>query len=143
MTATPTIGRTSKISVGKMKRAIAIALIAIGVLTIILYIPIWLDDAQARQNRGRVNNLIKVGQDLDDAELILKDAGFRLMYEQAIAPTVNKDYLMQIVTVGETQPNAFETFAYVTNLSWIPFTHSESPYVIINANWDGKITEIR
>jgi hypothetical protein len=126
-----------------MKRAIAIALIAIGVLTIILYIPIWLDDAQARQNRGRVNNLIKVGQDLGDAELILKDAGFRLMYEQAIAPTVNKDYLLQMVTVGETRPNAFESFAYAAQLSWMPFTHSESPYVGIHATLDGKITEIR
>ena len=65
------------------------------------------------------------------------------MYDEPIAPTFKKDYLQQIVIIGKTQANAFESFAYAAQLSWMPFTHSESPYVVIDATLEGEITVIR
>lgn len=129
-----------------MKKASKICLIIFGVLvviTILGYIPIWRHDALARENKGRVNKIIEIGQNLGEAEQILRNAGFQLMHDEAIAPTVDKDYLQQLVVVGETQPNGFESFAYAAQLSWMPFTHSESPYVIINATLDGAIIKIK
>ena len=113
------------------------------VLSAVLYYPIQRDDTQTRHNKERVRNIVAVGQNLKHAEEMLMDAGFQLEYSEAIKPTVNEDYLQQLVLVGPRQPNAFESIAYTADLSWMPFTHSEAPYVIINADLDGKITEIR
>ena len=115
-------------------------MIALAIL--IGYIPVWREDAITRQNRSRVLELVKVGQELEKAEHRLRNAGFKLLYDQPITPTVNEDYLQQLVIVGETRPNTFETIGYVTQASWIPFTHSESPYVKINASLEGIITEV-
>ena len=117
-------------------------MIAIALISVLLYIPIWNADAEARQNRARVNELISVGQNLDEAQRILRDSGFALYYVEPITPTINKDYFQQLAIVGETRPNSFESFAYAAGLSWIPFTHSESPYVIIDASLDRTITDI-
>ncbi len=124
------------------KKGCLVMLIVLTLTSVILYIPIWNDDAEVRRNRDRVNELISVGQNLDEAQRILRDAGFRLRFDEPIKPTVNKDYLQQLVIVGETQPNSFESFAYASGILWMPFTHSESPYVIINANFNGTITGI-
>jgi len=128
-----------------MKKASKFCLIVLGalvVVTILGYIPIWRNDALARENKDRVNELVEVGQNLGEAEQILKDAGFQLVHDEAIAPTINKDYLQHLVIVGETQPNRFESFAYAAQLPWMPFTHSESAYVAIKATLDGTITKI-
>ena len=124
------------------RKGCLIVLIAVALISVLLYIPIWNADAEARQNRARVNVLISVGQNLDEAQRILRDSGFTLYYDEPITPTINKDYFQQLVIVGETRPNSFESFAYATGLSWMPFTHSESPYVIIDASLDGTITDI-
>ena len=84
-----------------------------------------------------------VGQQLSEAENILTKKGFRLMYDEPVTPTANKNNLQQIVIFGETQPNIFETFAYTTQLTWVPFTHKESQYLVIDANLNGIITGIR
>lgn len=129
-----------------MKTASKVCLIVLSIILAIsvsIYISIWRDDAVARKNKSQISNLIKVGHNLHQAEIILKDAGFRLMYDQPITPTINKDYLQQIVIIGKPQPNAFESFAYAAQLSWMPFIHSESPYLVINATTEGAITEIR
>ena len=86
--------------------------------------------------------MITVGQDLSDAEKTLKNAGFELEYDSPIDLTGNEDYLHQLVIIGETRPNSFETFAYAAGWSWMPFTHSESPYVKIDADRNGKIIAI-
>ena len=124
------------------RKGCLIVLIAVALISVLLYIPIWNADAEARQNRARVNELISVGQNLDEAQRILRDSGFALYYDEPITPTINKDYFQQLVIVGETRPNSFESFAYAAGLSWMPFTHSESPYVIIDASLDGTITDI-
>lgn len=124
------------------KKGCLIILIVPALVCVLLYIPIWSADTKARQNRDRVNALISIGQNLNEAQQILRDSGFKLSYEEPIKPTINKDYFQQLVIVGETQPNSFESFAYAAGLSWMPFTHSESPYVIINASLDGTITDI-
>lgn len=130
-----------------MKTAAKVCLSVLGIITtlcLLAYIPLWIDDARARQNKERVNELVKVGTDLKEAEQILKSNGFRLMYEKPIAPTCDQSYLQQIVIVGsEKAPNAFETFAYATQLNWVPFSHSESSYVILDATLQGTIREIR
>lgn len=117
----------------RAKTVCLIALVAVGLISVILYVPIWINDAEARRNRDRVNNLISVGQDFDEAQRILRDSGFELSYDEPIKPTINEDYFHELVIVGETQPNIFETFGYAAGLSWVPFTHTESPYVIIRA----------
>ena len=127
----------------RVKKGFLIAIIAIVLFSLILYIPIWLNDAEARENRARVNQLISVGHNLDEAQRVLRESGFKLSYDEPIKPTINKDYFQQLVVVGETRPNSFETFAYAAGISWMPFTHSESPYVIINASLDCIITSIK
>lgn len=131
------------IYMGKPLKICLIILAALCVLSAVLYYPIQRDDTQTRLNRKRLKDIVTVGQNLKYAEQILMDAGYQLEYSDAIKPTINQDYLQQLVLVGPRQPNIFETIAYTTGLSWMPFTHSEAPYVIINANLDGKITEIR
>jgi hypothetical protein len=127
-----------------MKMPAKVTLIIGGIIVGIVflgYIPIWREDARARESRIRVYQLISVGEDLNKAEDKLKNKGFKLWHDEPIAPTVNKDYLQQIVIVGNTLPNNFESFSYASGW-WMPFTHSESPYVIINATLEGIITEI-
>lgn len=129
-----------------MKTASKACLIALGVpfaISLLIYIPIWIDDSAARKNRAHVSTLIRIGQNLDEAERILKDARFRLLHDKPIAPTINKDYLHQIVIIGNPKPNIFETIAYSTELPWMPFIHSESPYLVIDATLAGTITGIK
>lgn len=115
---------------------------SLQVIFVILSIPVWRGDAEARKNRARVDELVSVGQDINEAATILRKAGFRLYHEEPIAPTISKDYLQHIVIVREGGPNAFETFGYAADLPWMPFTHSEHHFVLLNANLDGTITEI-
>ena len=124
----------------RAKKGCLLAMLATVLISLFLYIPIWIDDSDARQNRARVHELIEVGQNLSAAQRILRDGGFQLTYDEPIAPTIRKDYLHQLVIVGETRPNLFETIGYAADLPWMPFTHSESPYVIIEADLDGNIT---
>lgn len=124
------------------KKGCLIAIIAVVLVCVLRYIPIWSADAEARRNRDSVNELISVGQDLNEAQRILRDSGFALYYQEPIKPTINKDYFQQLVIVGDTQPNSFESFAYAAGLSWVPFARIESPYVIIHASLDGRITDI-
>lgn len=105
-------------------------------------VSVYCDDALARENRKRVHELVVVGQDLGVAEELLKNAGFELMFEEAITPTVAKDYLSQFVIVGKTTPNIFDSVAYAAQVPWIPFNHKESPYVVIDARLDGEIFDI-
>ena len=114
----------------------------IAVVSLVLYIPIWQDDSRSRRERIVVHDLISVGQNLNDAQDALTNAGFELMYEEPITPTIDESYLSQLVVVGNPVPNKFESFAYAAGLSWMPFTHSESAYVIIQADLDGTITRI-
>ena len=129
----------------RFRKPINYFILAIGSITLVslvLYIPVWQADAKCRRNKNIVNDIITVGQNLDEAQQQLENAGFELVYDKPITPTANEDYLLQLVIVGETQPNTFETFAYVEELSWFPFTRSESAYVRIRAGRDGIIISI-
>jgi hypothetical protein len=126
----------------KKSKYVLIVIGVLGIAFILGHIPIWIDDYAARKNKAKVRELISVGQDLSEAEGIIKNTGFRLMYDKPITPTYDKSYLQQIFIVGSTSINVFESFAYAAQLSWMPFTHNESPYLVINASLDGTITEI-
>lgn len=129
-----------------MKKAKKVLLVSIGVLlamTVLGQILIWKDDMEARENRQQVYDLVQVGDDLKSEQKELKDAGFKLRYEEPITPTINNDYLEQLVIIGDTQPNFFETLKYTTEAPWMPFVHGESPYVIINATLEGEITRLK
>ena len=100
------------------------------------------EDRALRKERERVLSLITVGQDFDEAQNTLREKGYKLFYEEPIQPTSKKDYYQQLVVIGNTNPNLMETVSYVTNKN-LPGTRSESPYVIINADLNGKIIKIR
>ena len=101
------------------------------------------EDNLRRANRLKVQYLVRVGESLPEAERLVVSAGFELMHSKAITPSVGKDYLQQLVIVGNTQPNMFESIGYTTGISWMPFTHEESSYVVIDAELNGTIREIR
>ena len=134
---------THCMTMSKPLKIFTLAFVLLCGLCTALYYPVQRDDNQTRLEKQRLRSIVVVGQNLNYAEQILMDAGFRLEYTKLIKPTVNQDCLQQLVLVGPKKPNFFETIAYTTQISWMPFTHSESPYVIINASLDGKITEIR
>ena len=69
-------------------------------------------------------------------------AQFQTALRGAIAPTINKGYLQQLVVVGNTSSSGLESFAYAVGAPWMPLTSSESPYVIVEADLGGVITGI-
>lgn len=97
---------------------------------------------EAKRNRERVNNLIQVGDQILEAQHILTEEGFTLVYEEPIHPTGPEDYLQQLVVIGDTRHSPAETFFYVTTGGAGPIK-KESPYVIIEAQNDGIITVIK
>ena len=118
-------------------------IVAATVVADVIQVPVRNQDARRRRNIDRVHGIVVVGQHLTDAEQRLATAGFEMLYSEPIKPTVNKDYQQQLVIVGNTVPNIFESLAYAWQFSWMPFTHSESPYVVIDADLDGTITKVR
>ena len=126
-------------------------LLLIGVIPLVLILAFILtcrfrirtEDNLRRNNRLKVQQLVRTGQSLPEAERLVVSAGFELVHSKPITPSVGKDYLQQLVIVGDTQPNTFETIGYTTGISWMPFTHEESSYVVIEAELDGTIREIR
>lgn len=119
-----------------------IAFLSVAALCILLQLPASIQDAETRRNRDKAMELIAVGQSLEEAESVLQDAGFRLLHDEPASPTINKDYLQQLVIIGDTKANAFDTVAYFTGSSWMPFTSTESPFLVIEADLDGIITDI-
>ena len=125
----------------KSKFGCLMALLFGVVVAVMMYLPVWVDDFEARSNKEEVLRLVHVGQDISEAEAILKENDFRLYHDEPITPTYDESYLQQLVIVGNTQPSFFESISYATGI-WMPFTSGESPYLIINADLDGVITEI-
>ena len=132
----------------KTRRVVSIRTVLLSVLglavagSLLLYVPVWREDAERRRNRAAALGLIGVGETLERAESKLIEAGFRLVYDEAIDQTGTGERLTQLVIVGDTRPNAFETIEYVTQTRWMPFTRSESSYLAITADPDGVITDI-
>jgi len=100
-----------------------------------------LEAKQIRTERASVHDLVAVGHNISDAQRILRAKGYALLYEDPIHPTQAKDYLQQLVVIGETTPTASDTFFYVTTGGANPL-RKESPYVVIEAGNDGIITRI-
>ena len=95
-----------------------------------------------KKSRQHIYDLVSVGQNLSASEKAIQDAGYTLYYEKAVTPTIKKDYLMQLVIIGDTTRNIMESHAYAAQLKWLPFTHLESPYLVITADLDGTITKL-
>ncbi len=100
-----------------------------------------LEARQIRTERARVHDLVSVGHTIADAQRILTEKGYTLLYEKPIHPTQAKDYVQQLVIIGDTQPTASDTLFYVTTGGANPL-RKESPYVVIEAGNDGIITSI-
>ena len=115
----------------------------LSALAAVINSPIRCEDNLRRHSKTQACEIIRIGQNMAEAERLLSASGFKLEYEEPVTPTVNRDYLQQLVIVGDAQPNLFESLAYSWQFSWMPFTHSESPYIVIDADLDGTITEIR
>lgn len=128
-----------------MKRRYVIALIVVGAMLgigFLLQVPIWQEDAKVRKEKVKIRQLIAVGQDLDQAEAVLISSGYQLYYDDAIKPTYDESYYSQLVIVGQSRPMGLESLAYAIDLSWMPFTRSESAYLMIEADLDRTITDI-
>ncbi len=109
---------------------------------VICHIPVWLDDAEARRNKSRVNELISVGQDVFEARKTLHENGFRFLRYTHSEESLSQEYLRLLVVVGDTQHNAFDSLAYSGEFRWMPFTRRESPYVKIDID-EGRIIRIQ
>jgi hypothetical protein len=94
-----------------------------------------------RTERASVHDLVAVGHNISDAQRILIAQGYALRYEKPIHPTQAKDYVQQLVIIGETNPTAGDTVFYVTSGGKHPLRR-ESPYVVIEAGNDGIITRV-
>lgn len=100
-----------------------------------------IESNEIKKNRFKVNNLIYVGQNLIEAQDILKKEGFILVYEEPVDSTGLGQHVHQSVIIGDRMPNIDETFFYVLTGGVSPFA-GESPYVGIEANIEGKIISI-
>ncbi len=100
-----------------------------------------LEAKQIRTERASVHDLVAVGHNISNAQRILIAQGYPLRYEKPIYPTQAKDYVQQLVIIGETNPTASDTFSYVTSGGENPLRR-ESPYVVIEAGNDGIITRV-
>ena len=112
------------------------ALLLIGVFTTpaIVYA---VEDRQVRAERERVHALIHVGQDLAEAQEVLRENGYGFYSE---TPTRYRSYQQLLVIVGDPEPSSLDTLFYTLGSN--PF-RSESPYANISASLDGVITKIR
>ena len=129
----------------KMKRPLLIGLTVVlaivGILVGGLLFSNSAEDAELRRERNKVYALIEVGQNLSEAEGILRRSGFELYHDGPIQPTIDKDYLQQLVIIGDATPSGTDTFFYSLTGGANPL-RDESPYVIIGATNDGAITRI-
>ena len=130
-----------------MKKILTGIAIFAGTLLVIAAVPVGVlfhrrqkEDVVLRAARVRVHALVRVGQDIGEAQKILKNNGYRLVYDKPIRPTKARDYMSQLVIIGDTMPTRDDTFFYVLGRP-NPF-REQSPYVAIDADTDGVIMSI-
>ena len=124
------------------KRIIALL---IPILTILVTISsctgcAMLEDKRIRDERIRVHELIRVGQNIDVAQKVLKANGYKLVYEKPIDQTGLNETLTQLVVIGDTTISTLDGFLYAAQLSH-PIK-KESPYLVIDADIEGNIYRI-
>ncbi len=96
--------------------------------------------AELADAKARVRHLVNPGQSLGDAEQKLSDLGYVLLYEQAIYPTLQRDYVQQIVVVGDARRSKLDSICYAVGI--LNPLNAGSPYVVIDASPDGTIIRI-
>ncbi len=99
------------------------------------------DAGALREERDRVYELVTTGQSIDQAQRVLREKGYRLVYDKPIHPTAAKDYVQQLVIIGNTRPGISETVRYTVTGAG-KRREGTSPYVIIEAGNDGVITRV-
>ncbi len=109
-------------------------------LVTLLLITALLEARQIRAERSRVHRLIEPARTIEEAESILRDAGYKLAYDEPLRPTQKGDYLQQLVKIGDAEPSVIDSIAYVTG--WPNPFYLASPYVVIDAETDGTILRI-
>ncbi len=67
----------------KAKIVCFVTLLFFVFVSVIMYIPIWIDDSTARSNKDRVRDLISVGQNISEAEIILRKEDFQSLSREA------------------------------------------------------------
>ena len=94
-------------------------------------------DKVVTDQKERVTDTIRIGDNIHEAKSKLVDLGFRIDYGPDF-PTKSEKYLMMIVDYG-VSPNSMETFKYTVGISG----GSGAPIDgIIKATPDGVITSI-
>ena len=126
----------------KPVRYAALTIAVVALISLVMHVSVRMEDSKTRRKKLIVYNLVSIGQKLEFAQERLRNAGFELLYDEPITPTVTESHLSQIVIVGNPVPSAFETFGYAAELSWMPFTRTESAYVKLRADLEGIITSI-
>ncbi len=94
-------------------------------------------DKKVSDQKERVTDTIRIGDDIHEAKSKLVDLGFRIDYGPDF-PTKSEKYLMMIVDYG-VSPSGMETFKYTVGISG---GSDEAIDGIIKATPDGVITSI-
>lgn len=102
---------------------------------------VTLQTTKLRSEKAKVYSLVSVGQNIHEAEGILRNAGYKLTHSTAKHMTKNKDYVQQIIQVGSVSPTASDTFFYTITGGNNPF-RLESDYIVMEAGNDGVITKV-
>jgi hypothetical protein len=97
--------------------------------------------AAVEVKRARIMSLVSVGMEITEAQKILEEAGFVPAYRKPILPTVLRNYQEQLFLLTPFNPSFSQTFRYSTGMK--PCPSQFRPYVQIEADLSGKITEIR
>jgi hypothetical protein len=92
-------------------------------------------DAVLKEQKKKVNDAIKVGDDIYEARDKIISEGFRIQYGPAF-PTKTRKYLMMVVDYG-IQPTSLETFKYTAGIKNDGLISG-----VIKADADGTITSI-
>ena len=94
------------------------------------------DQRKVAAMRMRMNELVEVGNDIFEAEELLRTEGFRITASPRFA-TKNQDYYQMVVDFG-VRPSTLATIRYTLELGG----SESSIYGIIEANSKGKITKV-
>lgn len=124
-----------------MKRFSIIGSLLVILSALVLSSCVMLQTRHLRSEKSKIYSLVSVGQNINDAEMTLRQAGYKLTHATAIHVTKNKDYVQQIVQIGDGLPTASDTFFYTITGGDNPL-RLESDHVVIEAGNDHIITKV-
>lgn len=129
------------------KRPIVLALLNLFVCVSAIYILTYRSNLrQLSEAKREVASLIQIGEQIEIAQAELIGRGFDLVYEDPIDQTGLREYVSQLVVVGETKRGGVSKFLYAVDSPILSNLKNplgyESPYVVIHASPDGVIYKV-